>query len=122
MKISKTLSLFLLASLSACSNPESGPDKTFGGAVLGAAWGAGAGAAVGNQVSNAGSGMLAGAGLGAVAGAMTGAGYDINEGAQLEQERSLDSLKVQNAATSRQLMNMQAKLDRAAIDQQPIAI
>jgi len=102
------------SALLACSNPQPGPDKTLGGAVLGAGWGVGAGAVVGNQLNNSGPGMVVGAGLGAAQGLMGGAGLDITEGAILEQERTLAALKVQNLATARALDSVQGKLDRAA--------
>lgn len=108
-------------SLSACSTPQPGPDKSLGGALLGAGWGATSGAIIGNQLSNTGGGALAGAGLGAVAGALTGVGYDVTEGSQLEQERMLASLKVQNALNARYLEQLQAKLDRATLTE-PTAI
>ena len=98
---------------SACSNPQPGPDKTLGGAVLGAGWGAGAGAVVGNQVSTPGRGAAVGAGVGAVSGMLSGAGYDLGEGAMLEQERQLDAIKAQNAANTQTLAIMQDRLDRA---------
>jgi outer membrane protein OmpA-like peptidoglycan-associated protein len=99
--------------LLACSNPQPGPDKTLGGAVLGAGWGVGAGAVVGNQLNNSGPGMVVGAGLGAAQGMMGGAGLDITEGALLEQQRELAAMKVQNLATARELDSIQGKLDRA---------
>ena len=106
-------SALALFTLSACSNPQSGPDKTVAGAVLGAGWGAGAGAVVGNQLDYSGSGMAVGAGFGAVGGALSGMGYDLNEGAQLKMKRELKALKVQNAANSRELQNLQARMDNS---------
>lgn len=105
----------LILTLSACSNPQPGPDKTFAGAILGGAWGAGAGAVIGNQVSYAGEGAGIGAGFGAVAGMMTGISYDLTEGALLDQERALASLKIQNDANAAEIQNLQARLDRAVI-------
>lgn len=103
----------LIAILAACSNPQSGPDKTLAGGVLGAGWGAGAGAVIGNQIGNTGPGAGVGAGFGAINGMMVGAGYDLTESTQLRQEEQLASLRVQNAVNSRQLMQLQAQLDRA---------
>lgn len=102
----------LTISLSMCSRPQSGPDKTVTGAILGAGWGAGTGAVVGNQIGSTGSGAVAGAGLGLVAGAITGAGYDVSEGVQLDQERSLESMKIQNELNAQRLAKLQAHLDR----------
>lgn len=102
------------ALICSCSNPQPGPDKTVGGAVLGAAWGAGAGAIVANQTGDtAGDGMLVGAGIGAVGGALSGYAYDENEDAIIAQEKQLASLKVQNMANGQQLAQIQGKLDRA---------
>ncbi len=102
----------LCLQVSACSNPQPGPDKSFGGMLLGAGWGAGAGAVVGNQISATGEGAAVGAGFGAVHGAMSGIGYDMQEGAMLDQERALASLKVQNMANRNQIAQLQATLDR----------
>lgn len=98
-------------SLLACANPQSGPDKTIAGALLGAGWGAGAGAVVGNQVSTPGKGTAVGAGFGAAAGILMGMGYDLEEGVQLEQNRQLASLKIQAAANHNNLLKLQRKLD-----------
>lgn len=115
--MSRLLSFFVctLASLSlvSCSNPQSGPDKTAAGMLLGAGWGAGAGAVVGNQVSHAGEGAGIGAGFGAVSGALAGAGLDLLESTQIDQNEQLASLRVQNVTNRRQLAQMQASLDRA---------
>jgi len=107
------VTIFAVVYLNGCSNPQPGPDKTLAGTVLGAGWGAGAGAVVGNQVSTSGLGAGLGSGIGAVAGALTGAAYDLSEGAQLEEERKLASLKIQNTANARGLEDLQARLDRA---------
>ena len=80
--------------LTGCSNPQPGPDKSAAGAILGAAWGAGAGAVIGNQVSIPDKGVAVGAGFGATAGLLHGMGYDLSEGVQLEQNRQLASLKI----------------------------
>lgn len=93
--------------------PQAGPDKTIGGAVLGAGWGAGAGAIVGNQVDNTGPGMAVGAGFGAVSGAISGATMDSMEPEMIRQERELRALSVQNMVNSQELMRLQAKLDEA---------
>lgn len=113
MRLLSFVSIFGLVVLAACSNPQPGPDKTLGGAVLGAGWGAGAGAIVGNQVSTPGQGAAAGAGVGAVSGLLSGAGYDLGEGAMLKQERELDAIRAQNSANTQTLAVMQDKLDRA---------
>jgi outer membrane protein OmpA-like peptidoglycan-associated protein len=109
------LNILLAASLIGCSNPQPGPDKSLAGGFLGAAWGAGAGAVVGHQLEGTptGPGTAIGSGFGAVSGLMTGIGYDLNEGAQLKEERELASLKVQNAVNAKQLQQIQARLDRA---------
>lgn len=109
-----SLTLFA-ASLTACSNPQPGPDKTIAGAVLGAGWGAGAGAVIGNQVSYAGEGAAIGSGFGLVGGALSGAGYDLAEGGQLENERQLAALKIQNLSNQRELENIQGRLDDAVV-------
>lgn len=114
LSISHTSILILFISmLVACSNPQPGPDKTLGGAVLGAGWGAGAGAVIGNQISYTGEGAAIGAGFGLVDGALTGGGFDLIEGAQLDQERQLASLKIQNETNRAQLRHLQARLDHA---------
>lgn len=110
--ISLTLFLFTVL-LSGCATPNPGPDKAIGGAILGAGWGAGAGAVVGNQVGSPAGGAAVGAGLGAGAGMLEGMGYDIAEGELLQQERQLASLKIQNLTNTRQLEQLQGKLDRA---------
>lgn len=97
-----------------CSNPQPGPDKTAAGMVLGAGWGAGSGVIIGHQLDVPGEGAAIGAGFGAVHGAITGAGYDMAEGAILKEKRELASLKVQNLANTRELAQIQAKLDEAA--------
>lgn len=107
------LLLALAPLLAACSNPQPGPDKTVAGAVLGAGWGAGAGTIIGHQVSYAGEGAAIGAGFGLVQGAIVGGGYDVIEGTQLEHERQLAALKIQNEANSRQLAAVQEKLDES---------
>lgn len=93
--------------------PRRGPDKTVAGAVLGAAWGAGAGAVVGNQVSSSGEGAAVGSGFGLVAGAASGLGYDSVESDMADQEETLASLKIQNAANREELMQIQHRLDSA---------
>ena len=112
--MNKSALLALAASFAvvACS-PQSGPDKTFAGAVLGAGWGAGAGAVVGNQLGDVGAGAGVGAGIGAASGMLTGIGYDLTEGAQLREEKMLASLRVQNTANERSLALLQATLDNA---------
>lgn len=108
------LSLLVLVSAAACSNPQPGPDKTAAGAVLGAAWGAGAGAVVGHQAgTHSGEGAAIGSGFGAVAGALSGYSYDRMEDTQIKQEQELASLQVRNMANSRMLEGMQGKLDAA---------
>lgn len=118
MKICHHLILapLLLLTAVACSSPKPGPDKTLGGAVLGAAWGAGSGAVIGNQLfepARTGEGMAIGAGFGAVAGAASGLTYDVVEDTQIEHERQLSSIRIQNMANSRELALLQAKLDQA---------
>jgi outer membrane protein OmpA-like peptidoglycan-associated protein len=90
---------------------KSGPDKTVGGALVGAAWGMGTGAIVGNQVSSTGEGLAVGAGLGAVAGAMTGAGYDITESGTMALQEKVQTLDVQNNVNSQALLDIQQQLD-----------
>jgi len=107
------LLLVCLLFSASCSQPTPGPDKTIAGAVLGAGWGAGAGAVVGNQVSSSGKGMGVGAGIGAIDGALVGAGFDSMESVQVRQEEQLAALRIQNVTNSRQIQQIQAKLDRA---------
>lgn len=102
--------------LTACSTPTPGPDKTIGGAVLGAAWGAGAGAVVGHQfdgtlVPQTGEGAAIGAGFGLVSGAMQGAGYDVAESQIIKQQNDLESLRIVNLANAQELSMVQAELD-----------
>lgn len=110
----RPFSLSLLCALfcicSACY-PTPGPDKTFAGAVLGAGWGAGAGAVVGHQFGAIGEGAAIGAGFGAFSGLLTGAGLDVAEGTELQQQRSLDALKVQVSQNTRRMYDLQARLD-----------
>ena len=107
------LSLLLIG----CSRSIEGPDKTIGGAVLGAGWGAGAGAVVGNQSGDPGPGAAIGAGFGAVEGAVSGFSADQTEDQLIAQERQLDALEAQNVVNSRNLMRLQAKLDQSFDDQ-----
>ena len=111
---SLVLSLSVLA-LTNCSVPQSGPDKTVGGAILGAGWGAGAGAVIGNQKAghNPGQGAAIGAGIGAVAGALTGLSQDEIEEGQIDQDKELAALRIQNLANARQLESIQRSLDNA---------
>lgn len=110
-----SVTLFALLSQVACSVRE-GPDKTIGTAALGAAWGAGAGAVIGHQLSpaRAGEGVAIGAGFGLLEGALIGASADSLESEILKQEKELAALRLQNEATSKELFNIQAKLDLAA--------
>jgi outer membrane protein OmpA-like peptidoglycan-associated protein len=110
------LSLFTLSfNLLACTVPSPGPDKTVGGAILGAAWGAGAGAVVGNQLipDRAGEGTAIGAGLGLVSGALSGIVYDSIEDKQLQQEQRLAALKLQNISNGNNLAKIQQDLDHS---------
>ncbi len=111
VKLVKAFVVVTSSTLLACSNPQSGPDKTIAGALLGAGWGAGAGAVVGNQVSTPGKGTAVGSGFGAAAGILMGMGYDLEEGVQLEQNRQLASLQIQAAANHNSLLKLQNKLD-----------
>jgi len=106
----------IASSLIGCENPQAGPDKSLGGALLGAGWGAGAGAVVGNQVSTPGRGVAVGSGFGAAAGLLMGMGYDLEEGVQLEQQRQLADLRMQNAANNMELVKLQTQLDNASGD------
>ena len=107
----KSKSLFFSFLILASCSPTPGPDKAVAGAVLGAGWGAGAGAVMGNQVGSMGPGSAVGAGFGAVSGAISGGALDIAEGGELEQQRQLDSLKLQTAANQRALLGLQKTLD-----------
>lgn len=95
--------------------PHPGPDKTLGGAVLGAGWGAGTGAVIGHQVGYAGEGAGVGAGFGMVSGAMAGLGYDQTDDTLIAQERELSALRVQNESNSQALQSMQRQMDYAAM-------
>jgi len=113
MKKILTFTLILLITTS-CSQNNPGPDKTIGGAILGAAWGAGAGAAVGNNISGSptGGGALVGAGLGLISGTLAGYNYDSIENTQIKQEQDLETLKIQNLSNSNQLLKLQSQLDQ----------
>lgn len=116
----KTHFLLLLActtalSVSSCTSPRPGPDKTVAGTILGAGWGAGAGAAIGNQVDATGKGVAVGAGFGAVSGALIGGGFDIEEGQQVAHQRELDALRLRTAGTQMELEKVMARLDDAAL-------
>ena len=112
-KISRGSLALVIATCVACSNPQAGPDKSIAGALLGAGWGAGAGAVVGNQVSTPGRGVAVGSGFGAAAGLLMGMGYDLEEGVQLEQNRQIAALQIQNAANFNAISKVQSKLDRS---------
>lgn len=122
MIFNKYISLVGLCALGllACSRPQPGPDKTVGGAILGAGWGAGAGAVIGNELSYAGEGTAVGAGFGLVGGAISGSTYDATEETQIEQASELESLKIHNIANSRELSDIQSKLDQA-VSAKPVA-
>ncbi len=110
----KLLSLSALGAcivVSGCHSPQPGPDKTLAGALLGAGWGAGAGAVIGNQVDASGGGIAVGSGIGAAGGLMMGAGWDVQEGTQIELARQLAALKVQGQANQIELEKIQARLD-----------
>jgi outer membrane protein OmpA-like peptidoglycan-associated protein len=109
--VRSVLTVVLPLLVGACSNPQTGPDKSIAGALLGAGWGAGAGAVVGNQVSTPGKGVAVGSGFGAAAGLLMGMGYDLEEGVQLEQNRQIAALQVQNTANFNAISKVQAKLD-----------
>ena len=106
-----TILTITLATIAACS-PTAGPDKTVGGAILGAGWGAGAGAVIGNQLDNVGPGAAAGAGIGMVQGAINGAAGDVIESEVIRQDRNLQALEAHNMANSREIARMQAKFDK----------
>lgn len=115
-----SLLLLIAVTISSCNNPQPGPDKTIAGALLGAGWGAGAGAIIGNNVggefnegNRPGEGAAIGAGFGLVSGALTGAGYDLVETTQINNEKELASLRIQNASNGQQIAQIQAKVDRA---------
>lgn len=108
---------FPLAALWCGCGVQSGPDKTVAGAVLGAGWGAGTGAIIGNQLDTGpGAAAGVGAGFGALAGAMSGAQQDFQESDVLKLEDELFSLKVQNMAARNELEDVQARLDRLAVE------
>lgn len=115
------ITLFLLSTCVGCA-PQSGPDKTLGGAVVGAAWGMGAGAVVGNQVSSTGEGVAVGAGLGAISGALAGAGYDITESQTMALSEKARTLDIQNNVNSQALLDIQDQLDNssATLPESPI--
>lgn len=103
MKVIFILFIFLLG----CS-----ADKTAGGAVLGAGWGAGAGAVIGNEITGSSAdGAAVGAGFGLVEGAMTGAGLDVTENKLDKTDAEIEELKIKNLANSRQIADVQNKLD-----------
>ena len=105
------LSVGISILLSACANPQPGPDKTLEGTALGAGWGAGMGAVIGNQVSTAGLGAGLGAGFGAVAGLLNGVAYDRMESSVIRQQRELDALSMRTRANFNALSNVQDVLD-----------
>ena len=100
--------------LSACSNPQPGPDKTLVGGTLGAGWGAGAGAVIGNQLTSVGNGAGLGAAFGLAAGALSGMSDDLVEGAALKQQRELAMLRAENQSNRQGLRELQANLDDLA--------
>ncbi len=121
-KVSMKALIIPLLLFAACTSSQSSPaqkeqpaidqvDSTIGGAVLGAAWGAGAGAVIGNQVSYLGEGAAVGAGFGAVSGAVIGAGHDSIQNQLFEQEQELEQLQLRNALNSRNIGEIQSRLD-----------
>jgi len=115
---SKVLLLCFLF-IAACNNPQAGPDKTVGGAVLGAAWGAGSGAIVGHQVeefSRTGEGVAIGAGFGLVSGTAAGLGFDQMEDTQVEHEQQLEALHAQNITNRQEIEDIQRRLDYRALN------
>lgn len=116
------LLLLCTSILSGCATPQPGPDKTVGGAILGAGWGAGAGAVVGHQIGHTGPGVAVGSGFGLVDGALTGLGHDQLEDQHIKAKAELDGLKIQNTANLRQLAGLQQKLDRAISQGAPFGI
>lgn len=114
--ISKVLSACLFVATAHFANgcsPQSGPDKSAAGMILGAGWGSGVGAVIGNQVATSGEGVAVGAGFGAAAGLLHGIGFDLEEGTQLRHQRELASLRVQAVGNQRYLERLQGNLDRS---------
>lgn len=101
-KITFTFVTILLVS---CA-PTPGPDKTIGGAVLGAGWGAGTGAIIGNQTNSTGPGAAVGAGVGAASGMLIGAGFDIQESSQLQTRRELNVMRARVAMNEDNLVQL----------------
>lgn len=100
-----------LCILTACANPQPGPDKTAEGTILGGAWGAGAGAVIGNQVSTSGMGAGLGAGFGAAAGLLNGIAYDRMESNLIRQDNQITALEARNRANLVGLAALQESLD-----------
>ena len=114
---------FISTALFACTTRRTEPDKTIGGAVLGAAWGAGAGAVVGNQIhDNAGAGAAVGAGFGMASGAMAGYAQDSIEDEQALLEDELEAIRLRNEANRADLIALQARFDEAATSEIPGAV
>lgn len=107
---------FVVLIVSSCSNPQSGPDKTIVGALIGGGWGAGAGAILGNQVNHDAQGTIVGAGYGLIQGALVGGGFDLNESSLLNQKQQLASLKIANEANRRRLSQIQSDLESNGVE------
>lgn len=121
----QVLSVFIVISallLSGCATPQPGPDKTVGGAILGAGWGAGTGAIVGHQIGHSGPGVAVGSGVGLVDGALTGLGHDQLEDQHIKAKNELDDLKIRNTTNMRQLAGLQQKLDQAISQGAPFGV
>lgn len=119
-QVTRGIGLLTLSLTLSCS-PVSGPDKSVAGAVLGASWGAGAGAVIGNQMNDTGPGAMLGAALGAGSGLAQGIALDVAEGAELQQQREIDALKVQVASNDRSLMKLQDSFERRGAMVRPTA-
>ena len=103
------VSVFML--MTACSNVP-GPDKTVEGTILGGGWGTGVGLVIANQTTGGmTNGALLGLAFGAASGMLSGLGIDVQEGFSIDQQREIDSLKVQVSANDQQLRSIQAAFD-----------
>jgi outer membrane protein OmpA-like peptidoglycan-associated protein len=120
--ISFLVCIFAVFTLTGCSTPVSGPDKTAGGAVLGGAWGTGVGAVVGNQVATAGMGAGVGAGFGAVAGMLIGGSLDQLESGMLEQQQILNDLSARTRINFEKLRALQDDVDNKIASSTPTAV
>jgi outer membrane protein OmpA-like peptidoglycan-associated protein len=114
--------IFLFSILACSSKPNTIPDNTAGGAVLGSGIGAGAGMVVGHQIGHIGPGAAVGAGIGLISGALTGYSQDRLESNQAEMSGELSRLKAQTNSNRTKLKELQAEYDLSSYTELPLEL